>query len=64
MDRNELALEMGGELGDLDAVFLEHAAQVVAIGFAFGGFVQIEEAAVPCGNLDAFIAEAGGPFGD
>ena len=64
MHRNELALQMGGELRDAEAVRREVTDQLIAIGFAFGGAVEIEEPSVPTGDLHALIAKRRNPLGD
>ena len=64
MDRDHLALEMGREFGDLDADVGELALDLVAIGLALGGLVEIEEAPVPGRDLDALVAVVLGPAGD
>ena len=47
MHGNQLALEMGGQFGDLQACVLYDALDLVGIGLAFGGFLQIDDAAIP-----------------
>ena len=64
IDRDELALEMGRQLGDLDAVGAGLTLQIVAVAFGFGGLGEIEQASVPGRDLHALIAAIGGPFGD
>jgi hypothetical protein len=63
VDRNELALEMGGELGDLDARLGADPLHLVAIGLRRGGLLEVEQAAVPSRDLDALVAVTGGPLG-
>ena len=60
----QLPLQMGGQFGDLQAGILNDAFDLVGIGFAFGRLLQVDDAAVPTGQLNADIAEAGGPFAD
>ena len=43
---------------------MQHAQQLVAIGLALGGQLQVEETLIPTGNLDALEAQTRGPFGD
>jgi hypothetical protein len=59
MHRHELALEMGGQLGDRQALVGQQAGDLVAIGLAFRRQVQIEQALVPTGNLHALVAKLG-----
>ena len=61
---DELALQVRGEFGDGEAVLFCDAGDFVAVGFAFAGFFEIEEAGVPRGNLHAFVAELRGPGAD
>ena len=61
MHGDKLALQMGGKLGDFETRFADRAEDFVAVGLALGGALQVEEARVPRGNLDADEAEAGGP---
>ena len=64
MDGDELALQVRREFGDGEAVLFRDAGDFVAVGFAFAGFFQIEEAGVPRGDLHAFVAELCGPRAD
>ena len=63
MDGDELALQVGGKLGYLQAVLGQDALDLIAVGLAFRGFVEIEEPGVPGRDLHAGIAKLGGPFG-
>ncbi len=63
IDRDELALQMRGKLGDLDAGVGADALDLVAIGLAGRRFLDVDQPAVPARNLDALVAEAGRPFG-
>ena len=62
MHRDELALQMRGELGGLDAVLGHRAAQLVAIGLALGGLLEVHDAAVPARELHADEAALLGPL--
>src|SRR5262249_13147807 len=64
MHGDELALQVGGKLGDFQAVTRGDALQVVAVGFAFGGALQVKQAGVPGGDLHAAVSESRGPSGD
>ena len=64
MHGDELALQMRGKFGDLDAIGAGHTQHLIGIGLGLGGLLQVEEAAVPAGDLDALVAKRGGPFGD
>jgi hypothetical protein len=61
---DELALQMGRELGDRDAVTAGDALHLVAIGVALGGLGEIEQARIPGRHLDALIAQRRGPGAD
>ncbi|MNH41189.1 hypothetical protein D3C79_1026390 [compost metagenome] len=60
MDRQQLALQMGGELGDDQPPLGQQAAYLVAIILAASRQAQIEQARVRR-QLQAAKAEAGGP---
>ncbi|MNT36237.1 hypothetical protein D3C72_1723080 [compost metagenome] len=64
MHRHQLAEDVGGQLADLQAVFGQGATDVVAVVLAVGGGGQVEQARVPCRNLQGLEAMAGGPGGD
>ena len=64
IDGDQLALEMGRELGDLNAVLGRLPFQLVAIGLARGRLVEVDEALVPGGDLHPLVAERGGPAAD
>ena len=64
MDSNKLTLQMGGKFGDLDAVVARLTGKFVAIGLGGSSLLQIEQPAVPAGNLNAVIAAIRRPFGD
>ena len=64
MNGDELALQMGGKLGDLDAVLARHAGEFVAIVLGRGSLLQIDQLAGPGRNLHALVADVGRPFGD
>ena len=56
MDRDELALEMGGKLRQLHAGFGQRSLDLVAVGLAFGGAGEVEQAGVPGRDLHALEA--------
>ena len=64
MDGDELSLEMGRELGDLDAVRFRDAEHLVAIGLRLCRLLEVEDAAVPARDLHALVAERRRPFAD
>jgi hypothetical protein len=64
MDGDELALEMGRELGDRDAVLACLARDLVAVVLALRGAGEIEETPVPGRDLHALVAALGRPGGD
>ena len=64
VDGHELALEMGRELGDGEAVPRQRAPHLVAVGVGCRGLLQIEQARVPGRDLDALVAEPRGPAAD
>jgi len=55
---------MRGQLGDHQAVFGQHACDVIAIGLACRRLLQIEQAMIVGRNLHADKAEQSGPPGD
>ena len=61
---HQLALHVGGKLGDLEAEVGQDALDLVAVGVALGGQLQVEEAAVPGGNLHAPVAHVRHPAAD
>ena len=64
VDRDELALEMGGELGDLDTVLGGGALQLVAIGLALRSLLEVDQPGIPGRDLHALVAERGRPAAD
>src|SRR3546814_14403606 len=64
MNGDELALEMGRKLGQLEPVPGERSRQLVAVRPALRRLAEIEQPGVPGGNLNALVAVAGGPAGD
>ena len=64
MHGDELALQMGRQLGDLDAGILADALHLVAIGLRLGRLFEIEQPRVPGRDLHALVAEPRRPFGD
>ena len=61
---DQLALKMRRQLGDLDAVGGADALDLVGIVLALGGLLEIEQPCVPGRDLDALVAQPGGPLGD
>ena len=62
--RDELALQMRGELGDGEPVTRRDSRELVAIGLRRSGLGEIDEATVPGGNLHALVTERSRPFAD
>ncbi len=63
MDRDQLPLQMGGQLGDLHAMTGQHAGEAVAVRLAARGLGQIEQVGRRGGDLYARIAQTRGPSG-
>jgi len=63
MHRDQLALQVGGQFGDLHAVPRQHAGDVVAVGLAACGLGQIEQVGGAGRHLYARIAQPRGPSG-
>ena len=61
MHRDQLPLQVGGQLGQFDIGVGQDAAHLVAVRLALGGPLQVEQARVPGRDLHAGIAEFGGP---
>src|SRR5580700_1625100 len=64
VDRDKLALQVGRELGDLDTVLLSGPNKFLAVANTRGGFLQVDEPAVPGRNLHALVTEARRPAAD
>ena len=64
MDRDKLALDMGGQLRHLDAILTRLPGPVLAIGLRPGGAVEVDELRRVRRHLHPDIAAPGGPFGD
>ncbi|KAG0924296.1 hypothetical protein G6F32_013966 [Rhizopus arrhizus] len=64
MHGHQLAEDVGGQLADLQAVFGQGAADVVAVVLAVGGGGQVEQARIPGRNLQGLEAVAGRPCGN
>ena len=62
--RHQLALHVGGQLGDLQAEVGQHALDLVAVGVALGGELQVEQAPVPGGDLHALVPHVRHPAAD
>ena len=57
MHCHELPLQMGGQLGDLQAMLGNLPLQLIAVCLALRCFLQVDQAALPGGDLNAFVAE-------
>ena len=64
VDRNKLALQMGGKLGQLHAGVMQNALDLVTISSAFSRLREIEQPSIPGRNLHALVAVPGCPAGD
>ena len=64
MDRDQLALQMRREFGDLYAMCRESTRDLVAVGLAARRVLEIKVTWIPARKLDSDIAERGGPLGD
>jgi len=64
MDGDQLTLQVGGQLGDLQAMLGDLGGQVVAVGLRLGGLGQIDDARVPARQLHTDVAELGSPGAD
>src|SRR3546814_14952087 len=63
MHRDKLALQMRREFADLDPVAVEAPPQIVAIGLALGGHVEIDQAR-RAGNLERLVPQPRRPSGE
>jgi hypothetical protein len=61
---NKLSLQMRGKLGNDEFVPRGYAGNFVAVGFAFGGTLQIEKPSVPGRNLHGRVSETCRPATD
>ena len=64
MGRDELALQMGGKLRQLDAGIIQRALDLVAVGLRLSGLGEVEQAGVPGRDLHALEAVPGCPLGN
>ena len=64
MNGDHLALKMGGKLADRDADVGQLSLDLVAIGLAVIGAIEVEQAAVPGRNLNRLVPVILGPFRD
>ena len=62
--RHQLALQMGGQLGDLQPVASQNALYLLAIGFALRRLLQVKQARVPTRNLHPLVAQTRRPGGN
>src|SRR5580704_1604210 len=61
---NKLSLQMRGKLGNDQLVPRGYGSNFVAVGFAFGGTLQIEKACVPRRNLHRPVPQTCRPAAD
>src|SRR5713101_4902718 len=64
MHRDQLALQMSGELGEMESVSDQGIEHLFTIGLALCGQLQVEQAAVPGWNLHALVAQTAHPLRD
>jgi len=64
VDGDELADDVAGQLGDLEAVLGDGGVHVVGIGLRGRGLLDIDEMRQPGGDLHALVAEVRGPGAD
>src|SRR6266481_810438 len=64
MHRDQLALQMSGELGEMECVSGQGIEHLFTIGLALCGQLQVEQAAVPGWNLHALVAQTAHPARD
>src|ERR1700693_4230646 len=64
MHRDQLALQMSGELGEMESVSGQGIEHLFTIGLALCGQLQVEQAAVPGWNLYALVAHTAHPVRD
>jgi hypothetical protein len=62
VDRHQLTLQVGAELGDLDAVGAGDPGELVAVGLRRRRLLQVDQPAVPRRQLNALEAVAGAHF--
>ena len=60
--RDQLAFEVGGEFGDLDAAVTHATGQLIAVGLALGRLGDIDERRVADGHLDAHESQVRRPL--
>ena len=63
MHRDQLTLEVGGQLGDLDAAVAHATGQFVAVVLALGRLGDVDERWIADGHLDAHETQVGRPLG-
>jgi hypothetical protein len=61
---HQLALQVGRQLRHLEASLGQGALDLVAVGLALRGLLEIEQAAIPTRDLQPLEAERRGPVGD
>src|SRR3989454_6219959 len=64
MHGHQLALQMRRQLRHLEPALGKDALYFVTVGLALGRFAEVEQAAIPAGDLHALEAEPRGPAGD
>lgn len=63
VDGDQLPLQVGGQLGDLQAVSGQHAGEVVAVRLALRGLGQVEQVRRAGRHLYAAVSQTRGPRG-
>ncbi len=64
MHGNQLALQMSGELSQMESVRGQCIEHFITIGLAFRGELQIKQAAIPGWDLHALVAQTARPVRD
>ncbi len=64
MHGDQLALQVGRQLGDLDTVLARDSFDLVTIGLRPSRLLEIEQPPIPAWHLHALEAETSRPFGD
>src|SRR5881398_2538876 len=64
MDGDQLALQVGRQLRDLETTLGQDAAHLIAVRLAFGRLLEVEQPSVPAGDLHALEAQLGRPSRD
>src|SRR5437762_4054620 len=64
MDGDQLALQVGRQLRDLETTLGQDAAHLIAVRLAVGRLLEVEQPSVPAGDLHALEAQLGRPSRD